>query len=54
MPKARLGCNWQLIQGVVVSQVRWSAGEGNVFPSPEGKLVPEFPLRVTAPTSTAE
>jgi hypothetical protein len=43
MPKARLGCNWQLIQGVVVSQMGQLDGEGNVFPSPEGKLVPEHP-----------
>jgi hypothetical protein len=41
MPKARLGCNWQLMQGVGVGQGPQSAGEGNVFPSPEGKLVPE-------------
>jgi hypothetical protein len=50
MPKARLSCNWQLIQGVAVSQVPYSAGKGNVFPSAEGKLIPDYPLRVTVQT----
>ena len=50
MPKARLRCNWQLIQGVAVSPVPPAAGEGNVFPSGEGKLIPDYPLRVPSQT----